>query len=389
MKSVSHIILATLLSTGTALAQETIDFDRHDADSDGFLTDQEWADIEAVDVDFATLDVDGDGKLSKAEVTAASEVDAESSPESGADLASTEVTAEGHSMAQQGQVDRGSSEEDPTIQDATSGDDSESETSMTTAESKSDSAASSHDASTADASGAGESESAVSTQPDVEVQGVDATAEDHAGIMAASEESGGEQSSSESDMQDNGMSQSQSGASSQPSSPSGLQQASSQDGSSQEGKQAFRDADADGDKRLSRSEVEDAGFDYVVMYFEPLDINRDSYLDESEWDQGSAGQQDASLYLNGDGPQDTRFERSDYEGDDGVVRFEEDFDTYDINDDGYLDESEAVESDWVDVNLFEYSDANDDGLIDIGEANDGFMEWGDDEEEEVVTGEDY
>ena len=70
MHSVSHIILATLLSTGTAVAQETIDFDRHDTDNDGFLTEQEWNDINAAEADFETVDVDGDGRLSEAEVEA-------------------------------------------------------------------------------------------------------------------------------------------------------------------------------------------------------------------------------------------------------------------------------------------------------------------------------
>lgn len=433
MKSVSHIILATLLSTGTAIAQETIDFDRHDTNSDGFLTDQEWNEIDAVAVAFDDVDADGDGKLSQAEVTAASAVDAESSPEPGADFESTAVTAEDHSMAQGGEIDRASSEEDPTMQGAAVAGSDTSDASADNATASSDAAGSEDEqagfATTADTSDekqpeveatagaetASESDAestaggpqgglaavpsdtvaddqvdASAEQPDVEMQNADTAAVSDTETMAASADS------------DDGESQSGQDSSSSQQQTTGqqgsMQPASQQGSSTQQGKQAFSEADKDGDKRLSQSEVEDAGYDYVVMYFEPLDTNRDSYLDESEWDQGNAGQQaapgmrdqqDASLYMNGDGPRDTRFERSEYEGDDGAVRFEEDFDTYDVNDDGYLDESEAVETDWVDVNLFEYSDANDDGLIDIGEANDGFMEWGDDEEEEVVTGEDY
>lgn len=438
MKSVSHIILATLLSTGTAIAQETIDFDHHDTNNDGFLTDQEWSDVNAGVVAFDDVDADGDGKLSKAEVTAASAVDAESSPEPGADLETTEVTAEDHSMAQSGQIDRNADEEDPTLSGAASNvgdqapivamDDTEAErdardtadeqsaTAISSQDNKADSATDDERRAASDPQmqeagdeqagfvTAEESERATDTepqgglaaqtgdvvtednqdasvaQPDVEMQNIDTATTRDSESMAANVD-GDEQSQQQAAAQGSDQRQ------------GGMQQA----GSDQQGKQAFRDADRDGDNRLSESEVKDAGYDYVVMYFEPLDINRDSYLDESEWDQGAGqqaapgmrDQQEASLYLNGDGPQDTRFERSEYEGDDGAVRFEEDFETYDINDDGYLDESEAVETDWVDVNLFEYSDVNDDGLIDIGEANDGFMEWGDDAEDEVVTGEDY
>lgn len=446
MKWVSHIILATLLSTGTAVAQETIDFDRHDTNSDGFLTDQEWSDIDAVVIAFDDVDADGDGKVSKAEVTAAADVEAKSTSQAGADLSTQEVTADDHSMAQSGQIDRNAKEEDPTMRDAASEDSSTSSASSTASEDRSmttDASASDSEQSgfvTADersqqqASGASDEQSATPElqgglatqpsdvaaedqedasveQPDVEMQNVDTAAARDADTMSASTSSDKQKSQSKQDSGSSqqqaaqtGSSQSKGGTSqgSQSQSASSqqqgsMQQAGKQGGSSQQGKQAFRDADKDGDQRLSQSEVKEAGFDYVVMYFEPLDVNRDSYLDEYEWDQSNANraapgirdQEDASLYLNGDGPQDTRFERSEYEGDEGAVRFEEDFDTYDINDDGYLDESEAVETDWVDVNLFEYSDANDDGLIDIGEANDGFMEWGDDEEEEVVTGEDY
>lgn len=422
MKSVSHIILATLLSTGTALAQDTIDFDSHDSNNDGFLTNQEWNEIDAVVVAFADVDVDGDGKLSKAEVTAASEVDAESSPQPGADLAAEEVTAEEHSMAQRGQIDRNADEEDPTVQSTAAGA-GESDASMTTADAVSGDAAADQDDSTISGTSGMQTQGALDVEPadvtadedssvdasgeqtDVGVRKVDADSEDDAVITAASDESGNEASTSSAGMSDSSSMQASSNP--QSSAQDGMQQAGSQSSSTDAGHQAFNDADADGDKRLSQREVEDAGFDYVVMYFEPLDTNRDSYLDESEWDQGNAGQQaapglrdqqDASLYLDGNdtsngensGSQTTHFERSAYEGDDGATRFEDDFDTYDINDDGYLDESEAVDTDWVDVNLFENSDVNDDGLIDIGEANDGFMEWGDDEaEEEPVTGEDY
>lgn len=54
-----------------------------------------------------------------------------------------------------------------------------------------------------------------------------------------------------------------------------------------EGQQAFREADQDGDKHLTPEEAEAAGHDYVVMYFEPLDVNRDGYLDEDEWAMNS------------------------------------------------------------------------------------------------------
>ena len=125
MNSVSHIILATLLSTGTAVAQETIDFDRHDTDNDGFLTEQEWNDINAAEADFETVDVDGDGRLSEAEVMATQDVELQAEPEAGADFERREVTAEDHAMAQRGRIDRDTDEEDPTRHGAAATDDGE------------------------------------------------------------------------------------------------------------------------------------------------------------------------------------------------------------------------------------------------------------------------
>lgn len=69
MKSVSHIVLATLVASGAALAQE-VDFAAHDTDGDGYLSDAEWSAVAHVSSDFATLDADGDGRLSETEVNA-------------------------------------------------------------------------------------------------------------------------------------------------------------------------------------------------------------------------------------------------------------------------------------------------------------------------------
>lgn len=208
-----HIILATMLAGGAAMAQETVDFDMHDTDRDGYLTQEEWADIDYITVDFTTLDANSDGMLDRNEVNSGMQQPAQADP----------------------QLSSGSQSQD-------------------------DSATS----------------TAISTE---------------SGAQSASE------SSTEADMNPPVMSGEQASSSS-------------------------------------------------------------------------------------------RFDRANYEGEDGDARFREDFDRRDTNADGFLDETEATNEDWIDINLFEKSDVNDDGLIDIGEAEDGFMEFGDDENESLME-EDY
>lgn len=196
-------------------------------------------------------------------------------------------------------------------------------------------------------------------------------------------------------------------------------------GQPEQAQDAFQRADADGDRRVSRDEAEQAGYEYVVVFFDPLDVNRDGYIDEIEWnperragseaatEQRAAAQDvpvqteeratrelsETPIAVDGEdartgageiqrgaasaageatgasGGDRVRADMRDYPPDAGVMGIEEDFENYDANGDGYLDEDEVAGGGFIDVN-FDDIDANDDGLIDIGEAEDGFLEWG-------------
>lgn len=239
MKSVSHIILAALLSTGAAIAQDPINFDSSDTDDDGYLSNTEWMEIDDVSMDFNTLDTNSDGRLDRAEVNAG--------------------------MQQQSQG-----------------------------------------AMTESASAQGGAQSGAEWQS---TSGSSATAAQSSAL----------------------------GSSSQSTQPATI---------GMDDQQGMEETQASG-------ETVSGGED---MRTSPAVLSGD----EDAANRGT-------------------FDPSSYEGDDGT-RFREDFDARDANADGMLDETEATNEDWIDINLFEHSDVNDDGLIDFGEAEDGFMEFGDDEQ---------
>lgn len=228
MKSLSPLILATLLGSGAAMANEkAIDFSRHDRNGDGYLTHSEWTDVGKIDAGFNELDRNGDQLVDKQEIRQ-SRIALKSSRQ-------------------------GSMSQAPMAQGSAGG-------------------------------------------------------------------------------------------------------ASQQANSMQGNNNGFERADRNGDGRVSQSEAGNAGYDYVAIYYDPIDADGDGYLDENEWDLNEVG---GGMY------------------DDGVDDFNEAagaFDYYDANDDGFLDEDEAAEDDYVESN-FDSWDNNDDGLIDIGEAEDDFMEW--------------
>lgn len=67
---ITVITLAGLVLSGGAFAQENIDFKRHDTNSDGYLSQDEWNSIPGVTKTFDAIDTNRDGRLSKAEVEA-------------------------------------------------------------------------------------------------------------------------------------------------------------------------------------------------------------------------------------------------------------------------------------------------------------------------------
>ena len=128
------------------------------------------------------------------------------------------------------------------------------------------------------------------------------------------------------------------------------QQAGWQSNVSENREQSFQQADRDGDQRVSRQEAADAGHDYVAMYFEPLDVNGDNYLDEAEWTQSARGQQgNRSVSAQG--------KRSEQEARDAARQMDRDRDSY-------ISEQEAAADDYV-VSHFEAWDTDRDGYVDI------------------------
>lgn len=68
MKTLSHIILATLFGAGTAVANERVNFDQRDTDGDGKLSQNEWAKIGDINVSFEQIDQNNDQQLDKQEI---------------------------------------------------------------------------------------------------------------------------------------------------------------------------------------------------------------------------------------------------------------------------------------------------------------------------------
>lgn len=312
MKPVFHISLAMLLSAGTVLAQETLDFDRYDTNNDGYLDDEEWSRVDGFDADIESLDANGDDALSQQEITESLNVEIVSRSGPGADLAPREVTAEDQDSVASGSAGRNADDRDR---------------------------------------------------------------QSGAAVSGEAQEAG-----------------------------PGVRDAAAGQQTRDEGLQAFRETDADGDGRVSAREAEQSGDRYVVIYFNALDSDGDGYLRESEWEQDQGGQAVPGVR---DTAADTEslVEEPEVpvgagsrdavpagtipvsEDEEGGVAFEEDFGTYDINQDGYIDREEG-ESGMLDTDVFEQTDIDGDGRIDSEEAAQG-MRLGDEEDDEPVTEEDY
>ncbi|HEX6929147.1 MAG TPA: hypothetical protein VF267_07855 [Gammaproteobacteria bacterium] len=186
MKYVSHIILSTLLVSGTALAAETINFDKSDANNDGKLSSSEWNDVGSIDIGFEQIDQDGDRMVDRQEVQAAG----------------------------------------LQLQDSRS------------------------------------------------MQGVS-----HG---------------------------------------------------NKQGNKGFQQADSNRDNRVSEQEARDAGYDYVVFYYEPMDVDSDGYLDENEWNLSSL----EAGYI------ESNFAELDTNNDGAVSEDEADIGWLDDNDEGLFDDDD-------------------------------------------------
>lgn len=108
MKTLSHIILASLVASGAAIAvegeqydqemQETLIFEQHDINGDGYLTTDEWSDAS---VNFNDIDANGDQLIDEQELQA-SLLEVEGSGQPGmtqeSDYATVDATESGPEM---------------------------------------------------------------------------------------------------------------------------------------------------------------------------------------------------------------------------------------------------------------------------------------------------
>ena len=67
--STRPLTIAALLAAGSAAGAQAVDFNSHDSNGDGYLTESEWADAN-IDIRFDTIDTNRDGYLAEAEVEA-------------------------------------------------------------------------------------------------------------------------------------------------------------------------------------------------------------------------------------------------------------------------------------------------------------------------------
>lgn len=91
MKTVSHIIAATLLTTGVAAANEEIRFNDKDANGDGYISQTEWRDMQA-NVDFLQVDTNGDGLLTEQELQASDKITLQSTSGQESQFGASDIT---------------------------------------------------------------------------------------------------------------------------------------------------------------------------------------------------------------------------------------------------------------------------------------------------------
>lgn len=267
MNSVSHIILGTLLASGAALASE-IDFDKHDKDGGGYLSKDEWRDIDQVVVDFERADANRDGRLDRDEVRNATsqsmeisatqqtgsddEMQASVYSESGQHV-EAERSGGGKSSGEQAGAEVASEEHMDAHKESTAG--QRGEILRTTV----DDGAGGHEPVRA------QSVAQPETGRDTSQAGNEQEAEGRSG------EEFREMDPARVDRADNA-------------SRSEMRPLRAGFDATGEGMQVFEEADTDGDGRISESEARLAGHDYVAIYFEQMDADSDGYLHQEEWD---------------------------------------------------------------------------------------------------------
>lgn len=315
MKTVSHIIAATLLTTGVAAANDQIRFEEQDTNRDGYISQSEWRDAR-VNVDFEQVDTNDDGMLTEQELQQFGQVQ-------------LDETSGKSAMTERVDFDRIDANRD----DFASKDEwQDAQLNVDFDEIDSD------------------QDGYVSRDELERSERVELKRAGRYGMQH-----GDRKGMKDTDMKDmRGMHQQG-------------QQAGNQSKMLKNKDQSFQQADRDRDQRVSRQEAADAGHDYVVMYFEPLDMNRDNYLDEEEWTQSARPQQgtrDASA-----------------QGQQSQQEARETAQSMDRDRDNYISEQEAAADGYV-VSHFESWDTDRDGYVDIAVVERALVEADDQQQDQ-------
>lgn len=333
MKPVSHIILGTLLASGAALAS-SIDFDKHDKDGDGFLSQDEWREIDQAVVDFERADANRDGRLDRDETRNATEQSMEISAtqQTGSDdeMQATVYSQSGQQIEAERSGGETSSEERVDVELASDehieadGEDSTNTGVESTAGQQGD-----IQRTTAD--------EAVDEREPVRTESVAQSETERKSSQAANEQDMAADSSEDDTLvqQTSVQTENQSGeefremdqerevgdplADNPPRSEVAPVRAGFD--ASGEGMQVFEETDTDGDARISESEARLAGHDYVAIYFDQMDVDGDGYLHHEEWDltrrEGMDAQnvstEDRVQSMQGDDGEDLQYEDVSHE----------------------------------------------------------------------------
>lgn len=247
MRKITPIVLAGLFSASslTVLANEKIDFDKHDKDSNGHLSQSEWRDVQGVNVSFNEADADGDGQVTKMEAKSA---------------AKQEKSSMGYQQTAGSQSSQSS--DSPMLGQKSFDElDEDGDGKLSRDEASTDSELASH--------------FAVLDRNGDDQLDQDEMRQVHA-VSGQHDVSSGQQSTLQS--RDSESQQSEMISFER----AGSSQAATSDSGKELSESAFRQVDADGDDRISRDEAEQSGIDYVVSSFEVIDENDNDYIEKEE-----------------------------------------------------------------------------------------------------------
>lgn len=323
MRHLALLILSIGVFANPAAAQEDeredvqLDVERHDTNNDGYVTEAEWQDAGNAAGDFADLDQNSDGYLDESEMRSA----ANNVRDDNADAATVDVTPEddylgtGHDPLSADPADNEpvSQETEAAAAGDSDGDDSSAaqatpiDNSLFTADERNGEQSFSQ----IDSSGDGRVSRQEAEQDDQVQENFIAWDSNQDGYLDEAEIDAGRNQGNMQEQQDISFSE--------------------EDPASRNNRNDSRNED-DGD-RITRDEVAD------TAEFDTLDVNNDGYLDEAEvnYDPGERSMADAAGFQSLDTDNDSRLSRREAATD---AYIDANFDSWDNDGDGYLDEDE-------------------------------------------------